>query len=488
MKKDIKKYLPWIILLILVFSLSLWYTLSKRITQEQILLYEAKLSQAEAHVEARQYTMAMQKCYEAVDTIPSEVGAYEGIVHVLITKNRLKDAQDVIKQSAKAISNYDKSILYKMLGDEYYELKEYSKAYDMYDAGSFFGINNMGLELMLGKTYLKLGDINNAKKQFNKSGYTGDTLEETNLLLAYIDAIDGTERAKSTLNSVTAQGSMKMYYEEFSSTLNSLDEDKKFNATKLARVYINNGYPYLAILTLQPMKEDISEYLEGMYFLGRAYYEYGQYDQAIEALDGALVLGGMEQEIFWTKARSYFLTNDLENSINSYISAIGHTEVVLPSDLVMEYVKLLLEDGRLLKASDLIKGLFLLEGDKPYFNLQALEVNYELNQDMKVDFYLNQLEEMQLSKSEEQEYLRWRILTILEEDSEEYMESKDEVAEYMDRLFKLDRFSPHYRLFFAKIQIEEGKEDLAVQSLQQAIEYDLDYTVTEEALKLLSSL
>ncbi len=485
MKKDIKKYLPWIILLVLVISLSSWYILSKRITQEQMSLYEGKIQEAQAHVEARQFSMGMQKYYEAVDIVSSEVEAYKGIISILLAKNRLSDAQEVIEESGRALNNYDKSFLYKMVGDEYYNLKQYGKAYDMYDAGSFLGVNNMELELMLGKTYLNLGEVKDAKSQFNKTGYKGELLEEANLLLAYIYAIDDPQKAKTTLNSITDVEEVQIYYEEFEKILNSLDEDKKFNATKLARVYINNGYPYLAILALEAKEEEMMEYLEGMYFLGRAYFDYGQYDEAVEVLNKALTLGGMEEDILWIKARSYFLLNDLENAIKSYDSAIGHMGPTTNSDLVTEYVELLLENNQVLKASDLVRGLLVLDGEKPYFNLLAIEVNYELNEDTKVDYYLNQLGEMELNNSDEKEYLKWKVLSMLEIDSDE---REEDVEEYLDTLFELDRFNPYYHFFLAKVELEEGNEEMAIQSLEQAIEYDLDYEITDEALKLLSSL
>jgi tetratricopeptide (TPR) repeat protein len=485
MKKDIRKYLPWIILSVLVLSLSLWYILSKRVTQEQVLSYEGKIQEAQAHVEAKQFSMGMQRYYEAVDIIPSELDAYEGILSILITKNRLSDAQEVVEKSARTLSNYDKSVLYGMVGDEYYSQKDYSKAYDMYDAGSFLGVNNMELELMLGKTYLNLGEVKDAKSQLNKAGYEGELLEEANLLLAYIYAIDEPEKAKSTLSSTTQVDEMQIYYEEFEKVLNSLDEDKKFNATKLARVYINNGYPYLAVLTLEPKKDDMTEYLEGMYFLGRAYFDYGQYNEAIEVLDKALSLGGMEEKILWIKGRSYYLTNDLENAIKSYDSAIGHMGPTTNSELVQEYVELLLENNQTLKASGLIRSLLILDNELPYLNLLALEINYELNDKTKVNYYLDQLDQMSLNNVYEKEYLKWRILVTLEEEAEE---REDELDQYLDRLFELDRFSPHYSYFLAKMQIEEGEEEMAIQSLEQAIEYDLDYEITDEALKLLSSL
>lgn len=350
MKKELKKYLPWVVLLVVILSLSLWYVLSKRVTEEQRNYYEEKIQEAKTHIDAKQYSTGIEKYYEAVDIIPSKVEAYEGIISVLITKNRIEEGKKIIEESAKSLNGYDKSILYKIVGDGYYNMGKYKEAFDMYDMGLILGVKNMGLELMTGKVMLKLGYMDDAKKQFSKSGYEGDEALEANLLLSYIYSIDDVEKAKELLSSSEPSDKQKPYYQEFSELLNTLDEDAKFNATKLSRIYINNGYPYLAILMLEPMKEEISEYLEGMYFLGRAYFDFGDYDKSIEALDGALTLGGMETEILWAKARAYFVKNDLDNTIKNYDSAIGNSGDNFDANLVKEYVEILLDNSQSLKA------------------------------------------------------------------------------------------------------------------------------------------
>ncbi len=497
MKNNIKKYIPWIILVLLVVSLGTWYYLSRRVSEEQLSQYESKIEEALDYEESRDFSMAMKRYYEAAEIVPKRVEAYDGIISVLIKKDKLDDAEEVIKQSAKPLSNDDRSSLYKRVGDEYYSRKLFDKAYEMYDAGSFLGVNNPGLELMLGKTYLNLGEVSEARGQFTKSVYVERDLEEANLLLAYIDAIDNTDKAKSTLNSLTNSDEMEIYYEEFRKTLEDLDDDKKFNATKLARVYINNGYPYLAILVLEPQREEIGEYLEGLYFLGRAYYDYGDYSKAIETLDGALTLGGMEGEIFWIKGRAYAFTNNLENAINSYDSAVGYYSGESSAALVEEYFNFLVENNQLLKAEELVKSLLIAFPDEVYLNLLAVELNYILDEGAKVEFYLNNLEELReevtFVRNDEKDFLRWRIATLIdsyersiEEDSEG--EEIADIERYMNELLELDRYSPYYRYFLGKIQIIEGEEEMAIQSLEQAIEYDLDYSVTDDSLKLLSSL
>lgn len=485
MKKDIRKYLPWIILLLLILSLSTWYVLSRRVTDEQRLLYQSKIEQAQSYVEGMQFSVAMQKYYEAVEIIPNEVGAYEGIVSVLVTKNRLDDARDIVEQAEKSLNSWNKSILYQALGDAYFERGEYSEAQEMYDAGSFFGVNNMELELMLGKTYINLGNLRDARAQLTRSGYHEDLLGEANLLLAYIYALEDVDRAMEILSSTDSEYK-GIYHEEFEGVLESLDDDEKFNAAKLARVYTNNGYPFLAIQALEPIREEIVEYLEGMYFLGRAYFDYGQYQEAIEALDGALTLGGMEQEILWLRARSYFLLNDLENSLSSYDGAVGYSEGSVPPELMKEYVGILLDNNRVLKASDLLRGVHLIESEKTYYKLLALEVNYRLQEHVRLEYYIEQLENTALNNEEEREFLQWKVYILLENGITEEDEAR--LERYMDRLFELGRFNPYYYLYLARIQLKQGEQELAIQSLEQALEYDLEYKVSDEVLRLLSSL
>lgn len=480
MKKEFKKYIPWIVLLVIILSLSLWYVLSKRVTQEQIDQYGLKIEEAQQYTEARQYSVAMDKYYEAVDIVPKKVEAYEGLIDILILKNRIDDAVDVVEKSAKPLNNQDKSILYEKVGDGFMQIGKYQEAYDMYDMGLVLGVKNMSLELSLGKVFLKLGYIDQAKDQFEKGGYEGDEKAESILLLSYIYALEDQTRAKKTFETVDPSESMTAYYEELQSVFDSLNEDSKFNATKLSRIYVNNGYPYLAIKLLEPIKEDISEYLEGMYFLGRAYFEFGNYEKAVETLDGALTLGGMETDILWTKGRAYMLMNDLDNMERSYDSAIGYAGSNLNEDLANEYIDILLSNKQGLKASELIKNLLQLLPDEPFLNILAVKIYDSLSEDVKVDFYLNKLSTLTLTDSQKKEYLRWKIGSMID--------GEESIDNYLVELENLDKFNPYYQYFLAKSQIKEEENELAIQSLERAIEYDLSYRITQEASKLLSSL
>lgn len=482
MKKDIKKYIPWIVLLLIIISLSSVYLLSRRVTQEQLSAYESKIQEAETYLEARQYSMSIEKYYEAVEIIPKKVDAFEGIISILVLKNRMEEAQQVIERSATTLSYFDKSVLYKIVGDRYFEMGEYEKAHEMYDSGLVLGVRNPDLEIMYGKVMLKMGDISEAKRYLQRSGFNQEQQTEANLILAYIYSTEDISRAEKFLKAVEPTSGYKVYYEEFSRILNELDEDEKFNATKLSRIYINEGFPYLAITLLEPLLEDIMEYLEGMYFLGRSYFDFGDYSNAIEILNGASTLGGMETEIFWIKARVAYLDNDLESSLRDFDSAIGYMGEDIEEELVKEYLDLLLEMKQRLKADEVIRTLVWNNPENIYLNLIAVEVNYRLEETAKMDYYLRQLESLELDRHQEREYIQWKLHYKF------HMDDLEEVEDYLDTLFEMDRFNPFYHFFLAKLHDAEGDTELAIQSLERSLEYDLNYEITQKATTMLSSL
>ena len=170
MKKNIKKYIPWIVLLLIIISLSTAYLLSRRVTQEQLLAYESRITEAEKYLEAKQYSMSVSKFQEASEIIPRRVDAYEGIISILLLKNRVEDSEQVVRKSATALGSYDRSLLYKMIGDKYYEQGQYQKASEMYENGLTLGVRNTALELKYGKVMLKKGEISEAKNIFKGVG------------------------------------------------------------------------------------------------------------------------------------------------------------------------------------------------------------------------------------------------------------------------------------------------------------------------------
>ena len=297
MNQKFKKIIPWVLLVLVAGALVTWILLSKRTTQEELDIYGQKIEDATSQIEAQEYSTAINVLYEAIDIVPEKIEAYQKVVQILLLKNRVDDATDIVEKSAKKVSANDQAVLYDLLGDFYYSIGDYTQAKNMYQECVGIGVNYPEGELSYAKNYIQQGNLDEAKSLLINSGYTEDLKYEADLLLTYIQATEEVDTAKNTIKSITPSEKWEIYYEEIEEILDSLDDDEKFNAAKLARVYINNGYPYLAVKVLEPLESQISEYLEGLYFLGRGYYEYGEYQKSIDTLDKATTLGGLETEI-----------------------------------------------------------------------------------------------------------------------------------------------------------------------------------------------
>lgn len=479
---NFKKLLPWIILVLVLGGLTAWYFIANRVTTAENASYDAKIKEAVTMYNSKEYSTSMAYYYEAADMIPSRVEAFKGILTILIEKGRPNDALAILEKSAQKINNQDQAILYTLVGNAYYKVSNFDKALETFKKGQGVGVENQDLELIIGKVYLKKGDIDSAAKQFEKDSFDGDNLSEAKLLLSYIQSTSDVDSAKSTLGSTSSTEKWKAYYDEFSTVLASLDTDTKFNAAKLSRIYINNGYPVLAVAILQPLEAEISEYLEGMYYLGRAYLEMEEYDKALIELDKAVTLGGLEDTIIWSKARAYIGKNDLNNAITNYAKAIGYQGKEPSRELVEEYMDILLENSFTQKADELLQNL--LKGSKtPYLYIYGLKINYVLNNVEKINYYISQLDASTLDEGDKLEYLYYKAKALLDQNGDIV-----QINLVLDSLLEIDRYNPKYYFLLGRLQFEQGNATESSDSLKKALEYDLDYAITEEASKLLSSV
>lgn len=481
-KNKLKKFLPLTILILIIIGLFVWFLLSRRVTEEQRVTYRNHIDKANKTFEAKNYSESVKEYYRALQLIPSEYDAYEGIVKILLLKNRPIDAQEMLDNSGNYLSISNKSKIQLLIGNYYYGNKQYEKAKEAYNKGIGLGVENGNIDLMLGKAYLNLGNINEARKQFEISGYKDDLLSEANLLRSYIYALTDKEKAKTAIEAITPTDRFNAYYEEFRKVLDSLDDDKKFNTTKLSRVYINNGYPYLAIELITPMIDELSEYVDALYYIGRAYVETGQYDKGLQILNNALSLNGFEGHIYWNIARAYILKNDLDATIKAYSGAINSFGKDLPDDLATEYIEHLIKNKQYLKATESVTDI-LTRVKTPRIYILGIKSNYEIKELAKIDYYLSESEKFsQTTDAEKSELLVWKIQVLLTK------ESYDEVPALLEKLLDIDKYNPRYYLLAGKYSLAKGDTGSAKDSLEKSLEYDINNSVSEEATKLLSNI
>lgn len=271
-------------------------------------------------------------------------------------------------------------------------------------------------------------------------------------------------------------------FDEFSDVLGTLDSDSKYNATKLARVFINNGYPHLAVSVLEPIETEIVEYPEGVYFLGRAYLEVGEYDKAITELNKAATLGSLEADVFWAMARAYLQKNDLNSALDCYSKALGYQGSAPSEDLVSEYLDTLLKNNQTLQADEVLQ-VVLGKVKTAYLYEYGIRINYVLQKVEKINYYIELLGGLNLEDADKKEYLYLKARAMLDQNA-----NISDITTVLDQLLALDRFNAKYYYLLGRSEFEQGDAEAAKQALNKSLEYDLNYEITEDSSKLLSSI
>jgi tetratricopeptide (TPR) repeat protein len=121
----------------------------------------------------------------------------------------------IVLNSATKLSQSDKSILFSLVGNAYFDVREYDKALEMYDGATTLGITNLVANLGKAKVYLKQNKIMDAEKILSKGNWEEDTLYESQLLYAYTKSLSDTDSALEILEDVNPSEDWSSKYTEF---------------------------------------------------------------------------------------------------------------------------------------------------------------------------------------------------------------------------------------------------------------------------------
>lgn len=450
------------------------------VSEEKISEYNMMVTDAQKFIDSKEYTMAIDKLSNAVDLIPTRVEALEKIVDIFILKNRLEDATKLVDESGAQLKDSDRATLYSSIGDAQYLVGNYDRALYNYQLAKSMDTGNKEAQFGMGKTYIQKGNIESAKS-YIKESYTGDMLIESKLILSYIEAVGDFEKAKSIVKDIEPGDKWRDSYTQWNEVLNSLNTDTLFNGTKLGKEYIDVEYPYLAIALLEPNIDKMGEYIDGIYILGKAYYEYGEYDKSIELLENSSSLSDLNQYIYWVLARDYYLKDDINNSLSYYDSGISYGGNSVEKELFMEYLDILIKEDLTEKALEVMRTAERILDDwvvnMYYMNIYSLRNDTE-----KFEYYIGLINYEELGTVEKLEYLYSKGEYLIRSNELE------EAQKTLDVFWELDKFNPKYNLLSAKLSFEKGELDEARDYVKKAIEYDLSGVVSEDAQKLLAQI
>ena len=449
-------------------------------SEEKLSEYNKQIEEIDLLIEDMEYNLALEKLTKASELIPSKIEAYERIVDIFITKNRLEDATKILDESATKLSDSDRSSLYVSIGEAYYKLKSFDKALYNYQIGKGFDGSNMKASFGIAKVYIQKGNIEGAKKLLEDK-YEGEEYIESQLILSYLHSLNSVEKALDVIKDVEPGDDWREKYTNWSKLLEGLTDDELFNGAKLGKVYMDEGYPYISIALLEPLKSKMLEYMDGIYILGKAYYEQGEYQKSIDLLEDGVFVSNLNQYVYWVLARDYYMLDDLETSFSYYETALSYGGDYAEQDLYMEYLDFLFEENRTEKALEVMKRAERIF-DRDWVKLYYMEL-YTLRKDFeKFEYHMNRVDYSKLESELKSDYLYVKGDYFIQNGQ------LDDANRTLDLFWELDPYDCRYNLLVAQLSFQEGNLDDARIYSKKAIEYDTQREVTEQALKLLAQI
>lgn len=450
-------------------------------SEEELSEYSRIISDSDILIEGKQYTLAVEKLSSATDLIPSKREAFEKIVKIFVSKNRMEDANKIIEESGGQLKEEDRAVLYTLIGNGYYELRNFDKALYSYQLADGMLSDFKPASFGMAKSYLQVGQIEKARTLLDKK-YEGDMLIEAKLALSYIESLTDINKAKETVISLEPGDLWRERYVKWEEVLNSINEDKLFNLAKLGKEYLDEGYPYLAIALLEPEVNKMDEYIDGIYILGKAYYEHGQYQKSVDLLESSSSLGDLNQYIYWVLARDYFLLNDINSASSYYDNAIAYSATKAESLLYTEYLDILMEENLTEKALEVMRSAEKIFVDESWVPMYYMYI-YSLRSDNeKFSYYTNRVNYEDLDSSLKADYLYSKGDFLIKSNQ------LDQAQKVLDIFWELDQYEPRYNLLVSRLNFENGDAAQAREYAKKCIEYDLKGLVSKEAQTLLAQI
>lgn len=423
----------------------LFYYRSNEQKKKDLAAYSQMIASAENSYRSHEYAAAFNTLNDAIALVPNSPEAYQLTLTILIDKQQLGKASEVLTGVESALSKASVAGIWGGIGQSYYDLGDYENARKALDQ-SLDTQSSPAYSLLMAKVLLAQGSIEGMD----------DLLKDTDDPLKEI-------WAKYSVNAAD-------------------DELTLFDATKNAGEYINAGYPYFAVKLLEPRATEAGEYWEGLYFLGKAYWDLGNSEKALTYLEQALTLGSEDPGLHTVLARVQYDQNDLNNALKSYDKALAFSAKDNVSALLVEYVSMLIEEEQHSKAlATLVEYGEAEDKDSSLLYGKA----YASSEDTE------KLEEVLVEIAELKPDAAWgsyREYLIM---AGEYYSSNaqyDEAEAMIAALIALNKYDPYVPYLSALVQIAKGESELAVTKLQLAIDYDLQGELTSRAKGLLSGI
>lgn len=402
--------------------------------------YAEIMEEGDRAYEELEYSTALDHYIDATEFAPRQYEAYSKIIHILSEKRRFSDAVNIINGVVVHLDPVDYAKLWKDLGDGYVRSKLYLEATDAYEQAYKYD-KDPAYVVMIVDVALRAGLIEKAS--------------------SYIGQIESSSEA------------VLQVWDNYQKGLG--DDIKIFEVVTLAKRYIEDGYSYLASEILLAHIEELENYWEGHYYLGRALYDDGKLDKAVTYFESAVSLGSDHPILYLYLARANNQLAEKNSTYNYYERAISFADETQTPEFINEYVTLLIEDSQKARMEELL-ARYEDENWAKILMLQLYRSNSEWDE---FDVVLEAFSEDEIPSYQQESYN-----ILMAEYNMYFTEDLEEADNYIE---KLSSTSMRY-LYKGILMVEEGDKEKARINLRRAIDTDLEGAVTELAEKTLSNI
>ena len=475
--KKIIRIIVIVLPILLIVGVGVFYYL-KLPNKVKVEKYNEMIVNADRLYEQKSYAQAITQYSKAADLVSNDKKAYEGIVKILLLKNQLAQALDILEKSASKLDNSSLSSMYVSLGQAYLNLdntqfseKYFTKALQL-DAGAELA------KIGLAKTFLKNGDYTKALTylDINSQSSNYEQVYILKLIAKYNNLTD--IKTLLTENVTTTTDVNKKIVTDFQLVGKQDAQDDVYIDTLLANIYVNNDYPKLAISLLESIKDKIAEYPDALYILSVAYFQVGRYEDCISLLLD-FPNPGLKPETYPYLARSYVKTKDAILAVKYYdsaISALGDSA----KPIYQEYSQYLIDNAQYVKAKEVLDKV-AKKYTEAWVDIQYIKLYIAQKNTTKTDFYFDKLSKRtDLTDEVKKQYLYYQISQYIE--ASKYTDA----TMLLPTLLAIDKYNPQYYLLSGQIYLQNSDTTKGKEALEKAIEYDLIGNVSESAKKLLN--
>lgn len=488
--ESVKRYqiiikIMWV-LLIMVIGVVLALLFAPKISsilepQDADELYTKLMTEGDKLYAEHKYSAALKKYVKASDNNSSGAEAYRGMITVLVDKNLFEQADKIMETADAKVKDRSKyAQLRLIMANRYYALKMYEEAQQQYEEGYKADTDNSEIKTKLLSTNLIQGNTKDLSR-YLISEENDKYFSQNQTLTAYME-LANSERLGDVIKQYDSR--LKFSDESIDAIKNGGDidsEDELYYATILGREYIEAGYPALTVIVLEPYKDEMNEYSDGLYLLGRSYYETKQYTSARECLLSAAILGNNLPKIYLLIARSYWEEENVDLMTQFYERAIDVSVDNRKIDIMREYAEVLLA-GAFYNKCEMVLNDVAQYTDAEWLTLLYVQLYYKTEQYDKMNDIIGEITDVdKLSLAQKRIYYEYYIQYALK------IGEEDLAKRLLESFLSFDKYNPKVHFLYGKYWLTQADEqEHASISFETAIELDTKGLVSTDALKLLA--